>query len=260
MTGPTENTPSLWLGHWPTPHADSHKYQRGHAVLFAAPELTGATRLAAAAALRVGPGLVSVLAKERGDVYRATLSPEVMVSERSVKGLNGVSALLGGPGGLAHEHLLELEGSDLPKVVDSGALASPCGRLHYNAQTVITPHAGEFARAFPEIVSSSQSRERQALAAAAHSGAVLVYKGPVTFIVAPDGRLVRNGRPNPHLAVAGSGDVLAGFIVGLLAQGMDPFWAACAGVWLHSECGERAGRGLIAGDLILALPKVIRAL
>ena len=95
MTGPTENTPSLWLGHWPTPHADSHKYQRGHAVLFAAPELTGATRLAAAAALRVGPGLVSVLAKERGDVYRATLSPEVMVSERSVKGLNGVSALLG---------------------------------------------------------------------------------------------------------------------------------------------------------------------
>jgi NAD(P)H-hydrate epimerase len=183
-----------------------------------------------------------------------------MVSERSVKGLNGVSALLGGPGGLAQEHLLELERCDLPRVVDSGALASPCGRLHYNAQTVITPHAGEFARAFPEIVSSSQCRERQALDAAAHSGAVLVYKGPVTFIVAPDGRLVRNDRPNPHLAVAGSGDVLAGLIVGLLAQGMDPFWAACAGVWLHSECGERAGRGLIAGDLILALPDVIRAL
>ena len=260
MTGPVENTPSLWQRHWPALHPENHKYQRGHAVLFAAPELTGATRLAAAAALRVGPGLVSVLAQERGDVYRSTLSPEIMVSERSLESLNGVSAVLGGPGGLVHKHLLELERSELPRVVDSGALASPCGPLHYNAKSLITPHAGEFARAFPEIASSSQSRERQALSAAAHSGAVLVLKGPVTFIVAPDGRFVRNDRPNPHLAVAGSGDVLAGIILGLLAQGMEPLWAACAGVWLHSECGERAGRGLIAGDLILALPEVIRAL
>jgi hydroxyethylthiazole kinase-like uncharacterized protein yjeF len=260
MTGPVDNAPPLWLEHWPELHPESHKYQRGPAALFAAPELTGATRLAAAAALRVGPGLVSVLAHERGDVYRATLSPEIMVSERTLEDLNGVSAVLAGPGGVAHRHLLELERNDLPKVVDSGALASPCGRLHYNAQTVLTPHAGEFARAFPEIAASSDSRERQALAAAAHSGAVLVLKGPVTFIVGPSGRVVRNGRPNPDLAVAGSGDVLAGIIVGLLAQGMAPFWAACAGVWLHSECGEKAGHGLIAGDLILALPAVLRSL
>jgi hydroxyethylthiazole kinase-like uncharacterized protein yjeF len=204
--------------------------------------------------------LVSVLATQRGDVYRATLGPEIMVGEGGLDSVSRPTAVLGGPGGIAAAHLSALEKSTLPCVVDSGALAQPCGAGHYPFQAVLTPHTGEFARACPKIAASSLSKAEQALQAAAHSGAVVVYKGPETVIAAPDGRCVRSLRPNPNLAVAGSGDVLAGIIVGLLAQSMEPFWAACGGVWLHSECGLRAGKGLIAGDLVLELRAVMGAL
>ncbi|WP_371158106.1 NAD(P)H-hydrate dehydratase [Jannaschia sp. 2305UL9-9] len=247
---PRINVPDLWGDRLPRPTTEGHKYDRGHAVLLGAPELTGATRLAAGACSRIGCGLVTVLARARGDVYRMTLAPDIMVTDAVP---DSGDVLLGGPGGIAPEDLSGmLAARDMrARVFDAGAIPGPDGFDDLDDTCILTPHTGEFARRFGSAGQGAAQR------VAADSGAVVVLKSARTVIAGPDGRLVVNEHASPYLAKAGTGDVLAGLIAGLAGQGMAPFDAACAAVWIHGEAGRRIGPGLIAGDIADRVPAIL---
>ncbi|MDW3177792.1 MAG: NAD(P)H-hydrate dehydratase [Acidimicrobiia bacterium] len=250
------NGPELWSSALPRPGVDDHKYRRGHAVVVGAPDLTGASRLAASACSRIGAGLVTLVAEERGDVYRTSLPADIMVSDDAVAQRRSVTALLLGPGGLPSGALAiaTATSAEASVVLDAGALTSHVSLGSRFAHRVLTPHEGEFAVTFPDITGE---REDRALAAAQRANAVVVLKGAETLISEPGGRVVRNTHASPYLAKAGSGDVLAGMITGLIAQGMDPFAASCAAVWMHGDAARRFGPGLIPDDLIDGFPAVL---
>lgn len=267
------NIPLLWQDTFPSIVIDGHKYQRGHTVVMGGPVAsTGASRLAALAALRVGSGLVSVACiKESLPVYAATLTS---VMTRPVDGLRELDSLLEdarvtstiiGPGyGVSEktcEHVLQILSCKKACVLDADALTafknhakSLFSAIH--GPTVMTPHEGEFARIFT-IEGDKAKRAREA---ANQSGAVVVLKGNDTVIAAPDGRVAVNIGAPVWLATAGSGDVLSGIIGGLLAQGMNAFEAACAGVWIHSRAAVLFGVGMIAEDMPGHIPAVLKEL
>ena len=176
-----------------------------------------------------------------------------------------ITAMLIGPGaGVQDEtraHALSMLGTGRPVLLDADAItvfrANP-GSLYAAIQgpCVLTPHEGEFARLF-KLDGDKLSRARQA---ARVSGAVVVLKGGDTVIAAPDGRAAINANAPATLATAGSGDVLGGLILGLLAQGTEPFQAACAGVWLHGAAAASFAPGLLAEDLPDLLPGILQTL
>ncbi len=277
------NGPALWGAAFPHLHGNSHKYTRGHAVVVSGPATqTGAARLGARGALRIGAGLVTVASPLAAVATNAAhLTAIMLMPFDGPRGLADVltderkNAVLVGPGcgvNIATRLLVQVALEfDASCVLDADALTSftldqqddPEPVVDHlfaliqetpARQVVLTPHEGEFKRIFPDLVGSKLERARRA---AERSGAVVVVKGADTVIAAPDGRAAINENAPPWLATAGSGDVLAGFVTGLLAQGMPAFEAACSAVWLHGECANIFGRGLIAEDLPELLPRAL---
>jgi len=271
-----ENRPALWQDALPQPQPGDHKYRRGHALVWGGYPLTGAARLAARAAARIGSGLTTVAVPESAwPVYAAALT-SIMVQpvatqadfRRLIADVR-ITAMLVGPGAgtdaealaATRERVHAALATGRATVLDADALTAfdddPAALDHaIVGPCVLTPHDGEFARLF-DIGGDKLARAR---AAARRSGAVVVLKGSDTVIAAPDGRAAINSNAPPTLATAGSGDVLAGFILGLLAQGMEPFLAASAAVWMHGAAALNFGPGLIAEDLPDRLPAVLRRL
>lgn len=266
-----ENDPSLWSLPWPD--ADAHKHERGHVMVASGPlARTGAARLAARAALRAGAGLVTVLSPSDALAENAAQLTAIMVREAAnvdayAEAARTARCLVIGPAFGTHKPEYErleaaLQVKDrCPLVLDADALTLLSPFTHgFTERDVLTPHVGEFRRAFPGIWSHASDRIEAAREAAAYTRCNVLLKGPDTVIAAPDGRAVVNTTGTPFLATAGSGDVLAGIIAGLIGQGMDSFDAACAGAWLHGKVAEIAGPGLIAEDMTEKLPLILNGL
>ncbi len=267
-----ENAPDWWLGAFPRPSLETHKYARGHALVAGGAVMTGAARLAARAAARLGAGLVTVAAPQAVfPIYAAALTGVIVHPVADLEAFQGFladkrrnAALIGPGAGVGEEtraKTLAILGAGKRAVLDADALTSfaedpdtlfsairsPC---------VMTPHAGEFSRLFD----TAGDKPERARRAARQSGAVVLLKGADTVIAAPDGRVAINANAPPQLATAGSGDVLGGIVLGLLAQGMEPFAAASAAAWVHGAAASRFGVGLVAEDLLDAVVPVLQDL
>ena len=279
------NSPALWRRALPRPDAQSHKYARGAALVLSGPaHATGAARLAARAALRVGAGIVAVASPPNAVAVNAAQLTAVMVAPFA--GAQDFEALLMderrraialGPGAGVGRELRGLVAAALTRpangrtiVLDADALTSFAGEAGKLAAliargghaAIMTPHEGEFAKLFAGAagVDLDDDKLARARAAARLAGAVVVLKGSDTVVAAPDGRASIGFDLPPWLATAGSGDVLTGFVAGLAAQGMAAWEAACAAVWLHGAAARTFGPGLISEDLPEALPAVLREL
>jgi hydroxyethylthiazole kinase-like uncharacterized protein yjeF len=277
------NAPELWRAVFPWPRIEGHKYDRGHAVVVSGGlSFSGAARLAARGALRAGAGLVTLASPLEALAVNAAASLAVMV--RPVDGAGDLESLLAdrrrnvvvlGPGGgtgqpmrdmvlaaLAGERAVVLDADALTSFADDPQSLFAAVAQRKNLAAVLTPHEGEFARLFKSVaqVIDVSSKLEKVMAAARVSGATILLKGADTIVAAPDGRTSIADNAPPWLATAGTGDVLAGFIAGLLAQHMPGFEAASAAGWLHGEAANEVGPGLISEDLPEALPSVYRRL
>jgi hydroxyethylthiazole kinase-like uncharacterized protein yjeF len=248
-----------------------HKYSRGHAVVVSGGPLhTGASRLAAEAALRSGAGLVTISGTPEALAVQANHVTAIMLSDNDLSALladKRKNAVCIGPAagvGVDTRDLVEtVLMSGAATVLDADALSSFAEEnerlyrlveLGEGRPVVMTPHAGEFGRIFKGLGAPGESKTELARKAAQRSGAVIILKGADTVIAAPDGRARVNVNAPSSLATAGSGDVLAGIVTAMLAQGLPGFEAACTAVWLHGEAARRHGsRGLTAETLLGSL-------
>ena len=270
-----ENTPSLWLGRYPWPAVGAYKYTRGRLIVVSGEAWsTGAARLAARAALRIGAGLVTLLSPPEALMVNAAHLEAVMLrpfeTELELEAAAGdaEAAVIGPAAGITEatlSNVLALARTGAALVIDADALSvfrdEPEELFSaLDRDDVLTPHPGEFERVFPGLLKSAPERITAARTAAARAQAVVLLKGPDTVIAGPDGRAAVNLNGSSWLATAGSGDVLAGLIGGLIAQGMESFEAACAGVWIHAACADHFGPGLISEDLPGLVPMVLKQL
>ena len=278
-----QNTPQVWRSSFPVPRIDGHKYARGHVLVVSGDVAsTGAARMSARGALRAGAGLVTLATPRNALAVNASALTAVMV--RAVDTAIEFGEQLGdkrfntciiGPGAgvrdrtrdfvhtaLAARRHLVLDADALTSFADAPERLFEAIRTTGDPRVVLTPHEGEFPRLFSDMSNKHPGRSKleRVRAAADRSGAVVLLKGPDTTVAAPDGRATIAANAPPWLATAGSGDVLAGIIAGLLAQGVPGFEAASIGAWMHGEAAREAGPGLIAEDLSEVLPAVHRRL
>lgn len=266
------NHPALWLEEFPWINSQDHKYDRGYNVVNGG-ELgfLGATKLAAISSLRIGAGLVTILASKQTLSIYSTILTSVMVkpsanlvSFKEIISDKRVNSVLIGPGNGVTDATKQkvLAALKLAKncILDADALTvfkdNP-EELFTNVRdnAIITPHQGEFERLFTFNKSDPVT---SCLDAAKRSGAVVVLKGPETIIANKQGEVIINNDTTPFLATAGSGDVLAGIIAGLVAQKVKLFYAAAIGVWIHSQAGKKFGAGLVSEDLPNLIPLVLK--
>lgn len=264
------NAPSLWRDLYPLPRAEDHKYRRGHAVIAGGGLMTGAARLAARAARRVGLGMLTLAVPPQSWAVYAEDQAGAIVRPAADRGailaLAGdarVTALLVGSGLEPDAATADLVRGAIafsrPLVIDGGgltALAQHGGLTGGRPDIVLTPHEGEFARLFPDLGAAGCKLDR-ARAAAARCGCTLVLKGADTVIAGPDGLAILSDLAPPTLATAGSGDVLAGAVTGLLGLGLPALQAAAMAAWLHAQAASGQGLGLIAEDLPERLPAAL---
>ena len=269
------NHPSLWKKKIPKRTWYKNKYDFGHAVIFSG-EMTGATMLASISCLRAGAGLVTIISpKEHEKTYRL-FNPSLMIlssrlkSEKTNKFLSDkrINAVTYGFGCLpsfkTRKQTLEILKLKKPTVLDAGSLTSFSSKpetlykaCHIN--TILTPHSGEFERIFPTLKNLTKLKACQEASKLTNS--IVVFKGADTIIAEPSGSSIISSDPfSPWLASAGTGDVLSGLITSMLAQGLDCFDAAAAGVWIHNSAGKKIGPGLISNDLVKKLKPVIQKL
>ncbi|MFV0432211.1 MAG: NAD(P)H-hydrate dehydratase [Alphaproteobacteria bacterium] len=256
------NTPELWMAKLPLPNKESHKHNRGHLLISGSREMTGASRLSARGARRMGCGLVYLAVPHEVAPIYMTDSPSniVLRSEdsgafRSAIRKSQATAILVGPGmkesDTTREIIQRALHANVPTLIDAGGIGvftNKPERLKkaITNQAVITPHMGEYEKLFG---SDNKTAAQKALDMAKYLKATVVLKGSETYIATYDGRVAKTETANPWLAIGGTGDVLSGQIAALLAQGMDSFLAACAGVWFHRQAAEIIGVGLVAEDI-----------
>lgn len=269
-----ENCPPLWVDDVPVTHRGQHKYDRGHVLVLGGGRLTGAARLAGAASMRIGAGVCTIAAPaevqriyQTGPAHIMSAVADTPAAFLELAGDARRNALLIGPGaGLDRADDLRaivlgacgLAGRSV--VLDADAISAFAGyadELFHVAHDhcILTPHEGEFARLFGDLPGSKIDRVKEA---AKRSGAVILLKGADTVIAGPDGTCVVSTHGPSWLATAGAGDVLAGMIAGLVAQGVPPFTAACMAAWMHGETAWRLGPGLVAADLAEGIPGILR--
>lgn len=264
-----ENNSALWLQSFPLPDAASHKFSRGHSVVFGGQQRTGASCLAAHAAQRIGSGLVTIVTTPESHTIYQNFRASIMVGAwQSTDELKSIlrderkNAILIGPGygvealkKTAETALAFNKGGVLDADIFTAYKDAPEKLFpHISTKYVLTPHEGEFERFFGALEGSKIERAQKA---AKISGANVLLKGADTVIAAPDGTTIVNTNAPSTLATAGAGDVLAGMITGLIAQGMPPFMAAAAACWIHAESARKHGLGLTAEDIIFNISQTL---
>lgn len=280
-----QNSPHLWRHLVVKPAIHAHKYQRGHCLVISGPEFrTGASRLAAIAAMNSGAGAVTLAGTETALRIHAAHLTAIMLQPITgpedlavwIADRHPSAAVIGPAAGIGRptlDLLAVLQEAAIPMVIDADALSSLAARPEFMtggissaSPVVLTPHSGEFRRLFPDLDQDAlfraapqifkQSKLEQARAAARLARCVVVYKGHETIIADEDGRAAINTNAGPELAVAGSGDVLAGMIASHMAMGMPAFEAAASAVWLHGDMGARLGFALTAERLAASLEPI----
>ena len=269
------NSPSIWKGLIPFSRPEQHKYHHGTAFIVAGP-MTGAAKLAARAARRSGAGILKIICTPEKKLVYEIDDPENIILEitshqniheiiAANQNLYGQSLLIGSgfDSNITHQQLvLDSLNCQIPIVIDGGGIScfaeNPAFLLkNLGKNTVLTPHEGEFRKLFPHLTGDKLFKTKKA---AQENQAIIVHKGADTVIAEPDGRTIIHSHSPPNLATAGTGDVLAGIITGLMAQQVPNFEAACIGVWLQTNCAERTGVGLIASDIIKEIPRSLSIL